>query len=191
MNKTGQGIPWGLLRRMGDGSITDDELEGLTKLFQKEAEEPPGWFIARALRAREQAVAQQRPSLVSRLVASLVFDTGLQPHLAGVRGGDDPVRRMSYMTGCLSLHLEARKERDGLVTVSGQALAEEGSGPVGAELIPEGGFEATATACVDEFGFFSLPPVKPSSYRLVLSGEDTVIDIPRINVGTMKIKGEA
>src|SRR5581483_11869069 len=79
-------IPWSLLARLGVGTATDAEVEAVTPLLLREAVEPPNWFVARAALLSHQERREARPSLLARLKAALVFDSGLQPQLAGVRG---------------------------------------------------------------------------------------------------------
>jgi hypothetical protein len=172
-----RGIPWALLDRLGRGVACDEELDAVLPLLRGEPVEAPSWFIARAARiAREHAPAPARPSLLARVVATLVFDGRLQPQLAGVRGGAGLSRHLVYTAGPLTAHLEVREDRGSLL-LAGQLLAEKGPQRFEVELFPESSGQHSAAASSNDLGYFVLHGVEPASYTLVVYGDEEAFEI--------------
>ncbi len=48
LGQRGRSIPWELLRRLGEGRLSEEEVEAIIPLLLREAEPVPNWMIARA-----------------------------------------------------------------------------------------------------------------------------------------------
>jgi hypothetical protein len=99
-------------------------------------------------------------------LADLVFDSADQPELAGVRGGAEDVRQLTYQAAGLTIECELSV--DGIV---GEVLP---PGPARVRLQAPG--SAERELAVDERGRFvdDEPPAGPFSLRLARPGEPEV-----------------
>ncbi len=172
-------IPWSLLARLGVGTATTAEVEAVTPLLLREAVEPPNWFISRAalLSHQEERTTRRQPSLLDRLKATLVFDSGLQLQLAGVRGRGGRSRRLVYAAGPLTAHVEVREERGGAAVVAGQLVSSGRPRRFAVELCQDGAAEPCTTTESNDFGYFAMIGVQPATYTLLVHDEEGAIDI--------------
>ena len=139
-----------------------------------------------ALIERFEAYAEgkQQPGLLKRLVATLTFDSDLQPAL-GLRaaGTSESQRQLVYSTDAADVAIIVRpRARDGLLDIYGQILAVDGtdSGVFGVQLL-EGSSEVATTA-TNDLGEFTFEAVPPGAYE-VLAGSDRVeIRLPQVEL---------
>jgi hypothetical protein len=163
------------LRRLGENRLSDEELDVLTPMLLAEPVEPPGWFIIRAARIPVSQASQQRepargPNLLTRLVASLSFDSMLQPRLVGVRGATVD-RRLIYKVGSLTAYLMVREGDEGRVTISGQLTPNDIAKHFRVEVQAEDGRGLPAPLASNALGYFVLRNVERGAFTLLIRGQ--------------------
>lgn len=171
-----EAVPIGLLRRMAAGDLTDDELNLVQAWLQHEGlTEPPRWALQRAHRIPRG----ERPSLVRRLAAALVSDSGHRPVLAGARG-PSPSRYLIYAAGDTEIALELTTAQAGSESVVGQVAGESRWST--AQVETERG-ERSDTA-IDAAGMFAFDPVlRPQTVTVRGEAEEIVLEIPHEESG--------
>jgi hypothetical protein len=127
----------------------------------------------------------QTPSLLAQLrgfvVASLSFDSFLQPAAAGVRG-DDGSRQMTYGADDFEIALWLRRAENHTLTITGQVLnktagsMEGSSGHV--DLVVEG--DHIRSSALSEWGEFSFRDLPQIAYSLHISIPNRVMCIPNL-----------
>jgi hypothetical protein len=130
------------------------------------------------------AEGKQQPGLLKRLVATLTFDSDLQPAL-GLRaaGTSESQRQLVYSTDAADVAIIIRERtRDGRLDIHGQILPVDttDSGVFGVQLL-EGSSEVATTA-TNDLGEFTFEAVPPGVYE-VLAGSDRVeIRLPQVEL---------
>ena len=151
-----------------------------------DSREPPTWVKRRAVNLFKQYGPRPRPTLLERIAAALVFDNGLQPQLAGVRGATAaPSRQMLFTAGDIDVDVrtEPTEEQD-KVTLIGQVL------PQSAGAVSLGGVEVHLlharrdlfSKMTDELGEFTIGRLPHGRYRLLIRLPDKEIEIPGIEI---------
>jgi hypothetical protein len=143
------------------------------------SEQAPTHVVNRALRLMRPVVAAPKPSLLSRIVAALRFDSFSQPLAAGARSDDRP-RDMFYNAEDRDIDLQI-VPRGLLWQVRGQVLGPDETGT--AVLIND---LNTYQAQMNHMGEFTLPPVAKGRYTLLLQQGDREIEISDLELGTAK-----
>ena len=121
------------------------------------------------------AEGKQQPGFLERLVATLTFDSNLQP-ASGLRaaGISESQRQLVYSTDAADVTIVVRpRTRDGLLDVYGQILPKDtpDSGVFGVQLLR--GASEVATTATNDLGEFTFEAVSPGVYE-VLAGSDRV-----------------
>jgi hypothetical protein len=120
-----------------------------------------------------------RTSLLQRLVATLTFDSRLQPALAGARSAAAGSFQLVYEAPPLSIDLACERGADHW-RVMGQALpadAAAGSWEVRAE-----GADETTEAKADDLGIFQLRDLPSGQYTLTLIRDAQEIVLPDVSL---------
>lgn len=140
--------------------------EELISLMRSESNvDAPEHVIARAVRLMRKPQPAAGPGLLRRLVASLRSDSAQQPLALGLRSGAELARTLSYEAEEWDIALQLTPWA-GRWQLRGQVLGPEIAGSVTLEA-----GAAPLVAPVNELGEFSLPPVEPGSYRLLVRTE--------------------
>lgn len=134
------------------------------------------------------SVGEERrgPGLFQRLVASLSFDSGMQPAF-GVRsaGGQEGQRQFIYSTDVADIALNFRRRPgEGGLDLDGQIFpAREGTEPsdFAVQLLGNGATEV-GTATTDDLGEFSFESVPTGEYQIIVSGERVEILITPVEL---------
>lgn len=175
------GVPWELLRRLGEGRLTQEELDAIMPMFLGEPIEPPSWFVARAATLPRQAkMRAQRPRFIVRLLASLSFDSALQSRVAGVRAVASSSRRIIYHVQSLEVDLEVTEGEDGLAVLTGQVGGPAGRGRYEIELFT--GTRLVRSVASNEFGYFVVRSLEAATYRVIIRGEEQEVEIPALSL---------
>jgi hypothetical protein len=130
------------------------------------------------------AEGKQQPGFLERLVATLTFDSNLQP-ASGLRaaGIAESQRQLVYSTDAADVAIIVRpRTRDGLLDVYGQILPADAtdSGVFGVQLLQ--GASEVATTATNDLGEFTFKAVSPGVYE-VLAGSDRVeIQLPEVEL---------
>jgi hypothetical protein len=156
-------------------------VERIVALMRRDAasqghEEPPTHAVQRAVR-----IFCQRPPPARRLLATLLFDSAIQPlAVAGVRGPEAPGRQLIFTAGGYDLELRLTASPDGqLHTLRGQVLGPcEGAGRI--ELADAQ--SSVREAVLDELCQFDLETVPSGKYTLTLYVPDVVIELSEIEL---------
>ena len=133
----------------------------------------------------EEYAAGKRPSgWLKRVVATLSFDSNLQPAL-GLRtaGAPESQRQFVYSSEVADITINLRtRPHDGLADLYGQIFPVDGTDPgaFGAQLL-NGASEAAMTAANDlgEFSFGALPP---GTYEVLACSEEAEIRLTGVEV---------
>jgi hypothetical protein len=130
------------------------------------------------------AEVKQQPGFLKRLVATLTFDSNLQP-APGLRavGVPESRRQLVYSTDAADVAMTVRlRTRDGLLDVYGQILPVDSVdvGVFGVQLL-EGPSEV-ATIATNDLGEFMFETVPPGVYEVLASSDRVEIQIPRVEL---------
>jgi hypothetical protein len=157
------------------------ELERLLGLMRTDdSQTAPSSLIDRAKDLfRLRNVPTTPPSgLRSRILAALHFDSlGLAPAF-GVRSGKPGARQLLFSTGTDEIDLRIEPAGQEWI-VSGQVLGE--SAASGRAILQ--GPSALSQTTLNELSEFTLPPVQPGIYKLILSLENVDVELEEIRIG--------
>jgi hypothetical protein len=116
--------------------------------------------------------------MTRQILAQLTFDSFTTSPAFGVRSGPSVARQVLYAAGEIDLDLRLAPD-DGRWLISGQILGDCAAGEV--ELT--GCTEAEAVrAPLDELCEFTLPPVPPGGYGLLVRFGDVEVEVPLFNL---------
>ena len=139
-----------------------------------------------ALIDRFEAYAQRKrqPALLKRLVATLTFDSGMQP-APGLRtaGTPDSQRQFVYSTDAADVAIDVRsRPHDELLDLDGQIFPLSGADPgaFGVQLL--GGPPEVATAAANDLGEFTFEAVPPGVYEVLAKSDRVQIRIPHVEL---------
>ena len=171
------------------GSATRDNVAWL-RAFARVSEDtviaspPSGVRDILIERFEAYAEAKQQPGFLERLVATLTFDSNLQPS-PGLRavGVPESRRQLVYSTDAADVAMTVRlRTSDGLLDVYGQILPVDSAdiGVFGVQLL-EGPSEV-ATIATNDLGEFMFETVPPGVYEVLASSDRVEIQIPRVEL---------
>ena len=132
------------------------------------------------------AEGKQHPGLLQRLVATLTFDSTMQP-APGLRAArmQEAQRQLVYSTDAADVAMIVRpRARSGLLDLFGQILPVDSAdaGIFGVQLLA--GSSEVATTATNELGEFTFEAVPPGVYE-VLAGSDRVeIRVPDVELNS-------
>lgn len=153
------------------------QLERLIGLMRADdTEAAPAHVVARAVRLFNLRSAPSRPSIRQRLLATLQFDSGLQPVAMGVRSASTHPRQLVFSDG---EHLfDVRITSVGAEwAVAGQVL-----GPAETGRIEMRGPAGTFHTDLNDVGEFTLQ-VPSGTYVLLVTLADVEVEIPTLKIG--------
>jgi hypothetical protein len=131
------------------------------------------------------AEGSQSPGVLQRFVASLSFDSGLQPAL-GVRSADAQdasQRQLIYTTDVAEIALNIRRRpRDEHLDLDGQVFPTEDADPASFSIQLLSGAEEVGLTVTDELGEFGFEAVAPGSYQVLVSSDRAEILISPVEV---------
>lgn len=139
-----------------------------------------------ALIERFEAYAEgkRRPGWLKQLVATLTFDSNLQPAL-GLRaaGAVESQRQLVYSTDAADVAIIVRpRARDRLLDIYGQILPVDSadSGVFGVQLLEDS--SEVATTATNDLGEFTFEAVPPGVYEVIAGSERVEIRIPHFEL---------
>ncbi len=130
------------------------------------------------------AEGKQRPGLLKRLVATLSFDSDLQPAV-GLRalGTPESKRQFVYSSEVADVAINLRsRPHDGLSDLYGQIFPVDGTDPsaFGAQLL--NGSSKAVTTTTNDLGEFSFGAVPPGTYEVLASSDQVEIRLTGVEV---------
>jgi hypothetical protein len=157
-------------------------LEHLVALMRSDAaEDAPRDVVSSAVGLFRRRDAEERSSVVGRILAALSFDSWQSAPAYGLRSGEaaPAARHLMFTAGerDLSLHIAPSGEA---WAVAGQVLG-EGLACVGGEAVLQGEM-GTTRASLNELCEFTLPAVASGSYTLFLRLNDIEVEVPTIDL---------
>lgn len=158
-----------------------EQLENVLLLMKTDREpDAPRDLIAYAVNIFGRSRELVAPSLLRRLVAALIFDSraNLSPAF-GTRSSVAGSRQLIYSVAGNEVDVRITPRQDQWV-FAGQVL---GQNCAGGEVKLEGE-ETSAIAVLTELCEFTLPPVPPGSYKLLLCLADIEVELPQIEIRT-------
>jgi len=129
------------------------------------------------------AEGRQQPGLLERLVATLTFDSSVQPALGLRAAGVLEAQQLVYSTDVADVAMIVRpRPRDELLDLDGQILPvnSSDSGAFGVQLLD--GSSEVATTATNDLGEFTFKAVPPGVYQLLADNDRVEIQIPRLEV---------
>jgi hypothetical protein len=167
--------------RLDPGEVETVELwlraEGLTAT--------PPWVRRRAERLAGRSLPARRPDFswptVRRVIASLAFDSAMQPQFVGMRASQTRVRRLLFQAESIEVDLEMTPVPSSeQVRVSGQVTA-GGADPSGGMLrLSKVADERQAQ--LSESGEFWLEDLDPGAYRLEIELDNRVVEVSSLPI---------
>jgi hypothetical protein len=130
------------------------------------------------------AEGKQQPGFLKRLVATLTFDSNLQP-ASGLRAASisESQRQLVYSTDAADVAIIVRpRARDGLLDVYGQILPADAtdSGVFGVQLLQ--GASEVATTATNDLGEFTFEAVPPGVYEVLAGSDRAEIQLPEVEL---------
>ena len=130
------------------------------------------------------AEGKRQPGLLKRLVATLTFDSGMQP-APGLRtaGTPEAQRQFGYSTDAADVVIDVRlRPRDELLDLDGQIFPINGTDPgaFGVQLLD--GPSEVATTATNDLGEFTFGAVPPGVYEVLASSDRVEISIPQVEL---------
>ena len=130
------------------------------------------------------AEGKQQPGFLERLVATLTFDSNLQP-ASGLRAASvsESQRQLVYSTDAADVAIIVRpRTRDGLLDVYGQILPKNApdSDVFGVQLLR--GASEVATTATNDLGEFTFEAVSPGVYEVLASSDRVEIQLPEVEL---------
>ena len=130
------------------------------------------------------AERKRQPGLLKRLVATLTFDSGMQP-ATGLRtaGTPESQRQFVYSTDAADVAIDVRpRPHDELLDLDGQIFPTDGTDPgaFGVQLLE--GPSGVATTATNDLGEFTFEAVPPGVYEVLASSDRVEIRIPRVEL---------
>jgi anti-sigma factor RsiW len=165
------------------------EVEAL--LAEDDSVEPPIATVAAAKalfeRLRESTAGSNwlRAALeaVDRVVGSLIFDSRVQPALAGLRGEQDR-HQLSFESECGEVDLELEpslERRSDRWRIMGQVSPRHDAGEVRVALVPAGAAAAAAETRSDSHGVFTLSAA-PGRYDIIIEVAGKSLVLPGVTI---------
>jgi hypothetical protein len=135
-------------------------------------------------RFEKYAEGKQHPGFLERLVATLTFDSNVQPAF-GLRaaGVTESQRQLVYSTDAADVAIIVRpRARDGLVDVYGQVLPVDGidSGVFCVQLLKD--VSEVATTATNDLGEFTFEAVPPGVYEALAASDRVEIQLPQVEL---------
>jgi hypothetical protein len=141
---------------------------------------PPEVRAELSRRFEDYAEKRRRPGLFQRVLASLTFDSGMQPAF-GVRSARaaEVQRQYVYSTELADIALSLQPRPGGKIDLLGQVLPEGEEEPdeFTVQLL-RSGVEAAETISADDLGEFAFEELEPGTYEMILATERYEILIP-------------
>jgi hypothetical protein len=147
------------------------------------ASPPPRVRETLSERFEAYAEGKRRPGLLKRLVATLTFDSGMQPALSWRSTAPELQREYVYSTEAADVTIDVRpRPRDGLVDIHGRIFPVDSTDPdtFGVQLL-EGPSEVATTA-TNDLGEFTFEAVSPGVYGMIVSSERVEVSIPQVEL---------
>lgn len=162
-----------LLAQLAGDPAAADTAEWVTSVIalmrSDDSEDAPDHVINRAIRLLRPA-PDAAPGLLRRIAAALRFDSAAAPLAMGMRSDQEAPRQLLFEAEDRDLDVRIAAGA-GQFRISGQILGPDEGGSV--ELI---GAKLTVRVGLNLLSEFTLPPVPPGRYRLVLRQGDREVE---------------
>jgi len=162
-----------------------DWLRAFARISEETVIASPPPEVRDTLIERFEAYAEDKrqPTFLQRLVATLTFDSGLQPALGWRATTPGSQRQLAYSTDVADVTISVQpRPRDGLLDIKGEILPVESteSGAFGVQLLA--GSSEVATTATNDFREFTFEAVSPGVYEIVVSSDRVEISIPQVEL---------
>ncbi len=149
--------------------------------------EPPPWVLKRAVKLFETASRPSRfTERVSRIVASLIFDSLAGSALSGVRLTASADHQMLFRAGSFSIDLQIVSTGQQTAELSGQILKEgefKFESVAGLEIALSGSEEGIRSTFTNDLGEFAFSSIESGSYDLQIETRETSVMIENLPIG--------
>lgn len=148
--------------------------------------EAPPQEVRSELMRRFDAYAEgcRTPGLRQRLVATLSFESGLQPAF-GARSASDQEdqKQLVYTTDAADIALNVRpRHRNGHLDIDGQVFPADDADPASFSVQLLSGADEVGLSTTDELGEFAFESVPSGAYQILVSGERVEILISSVEL---------
>lgn len=181
-NRTAPDVKTESMAHLSTCSRCGNELRRVEQLLQtmRSDREPdaPRDLLAYAVNLFSQSRQSDAPSILRRVIAALTFDSGtnLAP-VFGMRSGTSATRQLVYSAESNDIDLRFTPQGDRWV-VTGQVLGEDCAG----SQVTLTGETESASVGMNELCEFTLPPVLPGNYALLLRIANLEVEIPELEL---------
>jgi hypothetical protein len=162
-------------------------LRALARVSRETVFDGPSSETREELMRRFHAYGERRrsPGFLQRLVASLSFDSGLQPAF-GVRSSDSQeaaLRHLIYTTDAVEIALNIRRRLgDGRLDLDGQVFPADDTDPASFSIWLLSGVDEVSLTTSDELGEYSFESVPPGTYQILISSDRVEILISPVEL---------
>jgi hypothetical protein len=173
---------------LGDSAMREevDWLRAFARISEDTVIASPPPEVRETLTDRFEAYAQgkREPGLLKRLVATLTFDSGMQPALElRTAGTPELQRKCAYSTEAADITISVvPRPHDGLVDIQGQIFPVNSTDPGGLGVQLLAGTSEVATTATNDLGEFTFEAVAPGVYEMIVSSERVEIWIPQVEL---------
>jgi hypothetical protein len=168
---------------LGECSTCAEGLHRLQNLLQVMREDQsmdaPRDVLFDAMNLFARRSAEQKPSLVERIMAALSFDSFARDPAFGLRSGQAAARQLIYSAGDSDLDLRIEAREQDRWAIAGQLLGRECDG---GEVILRGEDQSVSAVLNDQCEF-ALPSIPAGNYALIVTLADIEIEVPQIEIG--------
>ncbi len=135
-------------------------------------------FDVHVQKKRTAATGQEGPGLMQRLLATLTFDSGLQPLAVGLRTADaSDTRQLIFSTAAADVMLNIQTTNAQGVTVNGRILPLTAVQVDAFDVQLLAGETPIASTQSDALGAFVFDGLRPATYQLLLNAESLAITV--------------
>ena len=173
---------------LGDSATREEVawLRAFARISEDTVIASPPPQVRQTLTDRFEAYAQSKrePGLLKRLVATLTFDSGMQP-APGLRTAGTPQsqRQFVYSTEAADVTIDVSlRPQEELLDLDGQIFPTNGTDPGGFDVRLLAGASEVSTSATNDLGEFTFEAVPPGVYEVLASSERVEIRIPRVEV---------
>ena len=164
-------------------SLSDDEFAAMARRAARLPDVPPG--VSKQL---ENLWWQKQPSVLSRILAVLTFDSAASPALGlAMRSAGAQPRHLLYAAAGRDIDLRIASSGSAY-TLSGQVLGPDETGQLAltADEPAAAGQPEVRHATLDALGSFRFEGVVAGNYRLSLLASGQEVELPTLHIGLGK-----
>ena len=172
---------------LGDSAMREEVawLRAFARISEDVVIASPPSQVRDALIDRFEAYAERKrqPGLLKRLVATLTFDSGMQPEFSWRSTAPELEREYAYSTEAADVSIDVwPRPRDELLDIQGRIFPVNSTSPGAFDVqLLEGPCEVATTA-TNDLGQFTFEAIPPGVYEVLASSDRVEIRIPHLEL---------